>query len=330
MIVYIMNDTSLWVYLGQQAQGQLSVIFHTQNVNEVLNQSALSKSEKDKIRLIQEVKLFAESEFGLDKTENYSTFYHQHGKPILWMLTACDPFKFDEKLWHFPMLGKVSYKGFFKHELAVQEALPLRMQNLDVDIGKVSAWSTLGILSDPILSSMLDYDEGELCELIIHELTHATLYFANDVDFNENFASFVGRMGAIQFIKHKYGNQSSQMKIYRQDLKDEDILKSFILSKKEALTQFYDTLNPNLNYLEKIKLKQKKLDDIVKELYLLDIYNWKTKIKIAFKIKSSANAYFMSYHRYDSQYNQLMMAYKNQHYSLKAFVAYARQNKIAK
>jgi predicted aminopeptidase len=327
LLLYIMYDASLWVYLTQQAQGQIGVIYHTQEVSEVLQEQSLTVQEKKKIKLIQQVKVYAENEFGLNKTSNYQTFYNQHGKPILWMLTACEPLSFEEKIWHFPFLGDVSYKGFFKHDLAFNEALPLKMQHLDVDIGKVSAWSTLGILADPILSSMLENDEGELSELIIHELTHATLYFANDVDFNENFASFVGRIGAMKFIEHTYGKGSPQWINYLEDIQDEDVLKSFILSKKEELAQFYSSLDKNMAYPTKIALKQKKLDKIVLDLYALDIYNWKTKIKIAYKIKTSANAYFMSYHRYDAQYDKLLAAFQQHGNNLKAFIAHAKQNK---
>jgi len=322
----VMLDAGLWVYLLRQAKGQFKVIHNTQKVEKVLTDHRLTKDQLRKIKLIEEVKLFAEKEFGLKKTNNYSTFFDQHEKPILWMLTACEPFSFKEKVWHFPMLGEVSYKGFFNHELALKEVYQLKMKNYDVDLGKVSAWSTLGFLPDPILSSMLENDEGELAELIIHELTHATLYFASNVDFNENFASFVGQQGALLFIEHKYGKQSAQMQQYINDIKMENTLKFFLLAQKKKLDGFYTTLDIHLLPQEKLRLKQLKMTAIIDELYLLDIYNWKTKLKIAHKIRISGNAYFMSFNRYDAQYDQLMALFLKHNNNLKHFIAYAKQH----
>ncbi len=325
-IMWVMFNASLAVYLLRQANGQFKIIYHTQQVEDVLITSNISLQQQNKIKLIQEVKAYAEVQFGLKKTDNYTTFYDQHNKPILWMLTACEPFSFNEKVWHFPLLGEVSYKGFFDYKLARIEGIALKMQKYDVDIGKVAAWSTLGFLPDPILSSMLENEEGEIVELIIHELTHATLYFANNVDFNENFASFVGRQGALQFIKYKYGSESLEMKNYLLNVKQENTLKFFLLQQKERLDAYYKTFAKDLSDRDKYLKKQQKMSEIIDALYLLEIYNWKTKIKIANKIKLSGNAYFMSYNRYDGQYDKLLEIYKHQNSNLKAFIKYAAQN----
>jgi predicted aminopeptidase len=325
-MLWILSDASLWVYLLRQAKGQLHIIYHTQKVESVLERRNLDTPQQHKIKLIQEVKAYAEAQFGLKKTANYTTFYDQQNKPILWMLTACEPFSFKEKVWYFPILGEVSYKGFFDYNLAQIEAMELKMQKYDVDIGKVSAWSTLGFLSDPILSSMLENDEGELAELIIHELTHATLYFPNSVDFNENFASFVGQQGAIQFIEDKFGKESIQMKNYLKSIKQENTLKLFLLKQKVLLEAYYQTFRKALSNQEKASLKQNKMNEIINQLYFLEGYNWKTKIKIAHKIKVSGNAYFMSFNRYDAQYDKLLTMYHQQNSNLKEFIIYAKQN----
>ncbi len=325
LLLLIQSDACLWVYLLRQAKGQFNIIYHTQQVESMLATGKITSQQQDKIKLIQEVKAFAETQFGLKKTANYTTFYDQHSKPILWMLTACEPFSFNEKVWHFPMLGEVSYKGFFDYNLAQKEAIVLKMQKYDVDIGKVSAWSTLGFLPDPILSSMLENNEGELAELIIHELTHATLYFPNSVDFNENFASFVGRKGALKFMEVKYGKESIQMKNYLMSINEENTLKLFLLKQKELLEVFYQSFSNELSNPEKESMKEGKLNEIIHQLYFLDVYNWKTKIKIAHKIKVSGNAYFMSFNRYDAQYDKLLAIYHQQNSNLKEFIIYARQ-----
>lgn len=328
LVVYIALDASMWVYLLRQAKGQLAIISNTHQVETLLSKNILTEKEKEKIKLIQEIKEFAESSLGLKKTSNYTTYYNQHGKPILWMLTACEPYAFNEKVWQFPMLGEVSYKGFFNYQLAVTEANQLKMQGYDVDMGKVSAWSTLGILSDPILSSMLDDGEGALAELIIHELTHATLYFANQVDYNENFASFIGRQGALHFMALKFGPHSHQMKTYQQEIIEETKLKTFLLQQKEQLANYYGGFTPELSSSEKKQMKSQKIDEIIKAFYQLNIYSWKTRIKIAQKIKISGNAYFMSFNRYDAQYEQLSLGLKQHHNNLKEFIIFSKQQSL--
>jgi len=314
------------IYLLQQAKGQVSIIYRTQNVSKLIDQHQLTPQQIEKIKLIAEIKTYAEKYIGLKETNNYTTFYDQQGKPILWMLTACEPYSFKENTWQFPLLGQVSYKGFFDQDLAIYEANLLKLQNKDVDLGKVSAWSTLGILKDPILSSMLDDDVGELAELIIHELTHATLYFESNVDFNENFASFIGQQGALNFLAFKFGKTSVEMKQFVCDMREQEILKKFLLQKKDSLNYLYQSFDKSMEVNAMEKLKQLKLDEIIRQLYLLPVFNWKTKIKIAQRIKISKNAYFMSYNRYDAQYNNLLKLYKAQGGNLKSFVKYAVKN----
>jgi predicted aminopeptidase len=327
LVTYIGCNSSMWVYLLQQGKGQLTIIFNTQPIEKALHSNDINEEQKQKILLIQEIKTYAEENFSFTRTNNYSSFYDQKGKPILWMLTACEPYSFDEKQWRFPMIGEVSYKGYFSYKLAQDEALQLKMQHYDVDVGKVSAWSTLGILSDPILSSMLNNNVGELAELIIHELTHATVYLASNVDFNENLASFVGQKGAIEFIKYKYGENSKEMATYAQEKKDEEALKSFILKKKTELETFYRQLKQGISEKDKLAHKKSKIDDIINELYLLDIYDWKIKVRIANKIRVSGNAFFMSYKRYNAQYQEIDASFKKCNGNLKLFIDYVKENK---
>ena len=81
----------------------------------------------------------------------------------------------------------------------------LESEGYEVRIRPVGAWSTLGFFNDPILSNMLERSPGALAELIIHEMTHATLYVKDGVDFNENLATFVGEQGALEFLEAQYG-----------------------------------------------------------------------------------------------------------------------------
>src|SRR5690606_16862314 len=131
--------------------------------------------------------------------------------------------------WKFPLLGSFPYKGFFEYDMALKEKAKLDGDSLDTNIGVVGGWSTLGWFKDPILSNMLLRSEGDLSDLIIHELTHGTLFVKDSVDFNENLATFIGKKGARRFLKQVFGVNSKEYIQYEEGSKDSERFTSHIL-----------------------------------------------------------------------------------------------------
>ena len=74
-----------------------------------------------------------------------------------------------------------------------------RLQGMDVSIGGVEAYSTLGWFNDPIMSSMMGWGDERLATLIFHELAHQRFYVKDDTEFNESFATFVEQEGTRQW-----------------------------------------------------------------------------------------------------------------------------------
>ncbi|MGB3468900.1 MAG: aminopeptidase, partial [Cyclobacteriaceae bacterium] len=207
-------------YGMMQARGQYSVLANARPVEDYLNDKTFPDSLKRKIRLIQEVRKFAIDSLGLKNSDNYTTLFDQSGKNILWNLSASEKYEMKPQEWGFPLLGKFSYKGFFDLDRAKEERTVLMKKGLDTRIRSVGGWSTLGWFKDPILSNMLYRKEGQLAELIIHELTHATLYIKDSVAFNENLATFIGEKGAIKFLKFKFGEDSPEIDEYLRSFDD--------------------------------------------------------------------------------------------------------------
>src|SRR5690606_37209971 len=108
------------------------------------------------------------------------------------------------------IVGKVSYKGFFKEEDAEREAIRLEEMGYETKIRIVNAWSTLGWFKDPIMTSMLEDEPGDIANVIIHELSHGTIYVKNDAEYSENLANFIGDMGSYWFLESKYGKGSDE------------------------------------------------------------------------------------------------------------------------
>ncbi|GIV39573.1 MAG: hypothetical protein KatS3mg033_1373 [Thermonema sp.] len=226
-------------YGWRQLKGQLRILWHTVPLEEVWKSDTLPPVVRYRLHLIGEIKRFAETQLGLMPTDNYRTFYDTQGKAVLWVVTAAPPYALDYYYWHFPVLGRVSYKGHFERRYAEQDSARLAAEGYEVSIGEVAAWSTLGILSDPVLSSMTAREEGELAELIIHELTHASVYLADSVEFNENLASFVGQEGAKRFLAQHYGKHSFVYQDYVRRLHDRALYTACLLQQAQTLDSLY-------------------------------------------------------------------------------------------
>ena len=84
----------------------------------------------------------------------------------------------------------------------------------DTAVGGVSAYSTLGNFDDPILSSMMRWDDVQLVAVLFHELAHQVLYIKGDSGFNESFATAVEEFGVERWLDTR--GQSDDMSAYRE------------------------------------------------------------------------------------------------------------------
>jgi predicted aminopeptidase len=298
LIILLVIYHELVFYGLSQAKGQVSIIWNARPVEDFLIDKNFPDSLKAKIRLVQEIRQFAFDSLGINHSDNYTTMYDQKGEALLWVVTASDPFLLKEKEWSFPFLGAFSYKGFFKRELADEEEAELKKLGFDTSVDEVEGWSTLGWFKDPILSDMLDKTPGSLANLIIHELTHGTLYVKNNVQYNENLASFVGDKGALMFLEYKYGRDSDE---YNDYVKRKDIWKNYsklVLRKAEELDTLYRTFSSLNSVQEKAQKKKQKLQKIIAEFK--DHLSYFRKRDPAFfsHLDSINNTYFIDFRRY--------------------------------
>jgi predicted aminopeptidase len=199
------------LYLSRLGWHQSSITFHSVSVEELLGDEQTSPLIKEKIQFIQEVKRYGEERFGLKRTKNYSKFFEVEG-PILHVITACEKDRLHSYAWEFPIIGKVTYKSFFTQEEALKEKSLLDRKGYDTFLQQAAAYSTLGWLKDPIFSPMLEWKEGALTNLILHEMVHATVYFKDQTDFNEQIATFIGNQGAIDFLTERFGAGSKEVR----------------------------------------------------------------------------------------------------------------------
>ena len=114
---------------------------------------------------------------------------------------AAPEFSLAPRTWCFPVFGCVPYRGYFSQESAAEQAAALKQQGFDVYISGITAYSTLGWSSDPLLSTMFRQGETALAELVFHELAHQRVYVAGDSAFNEAFAVAVETTGVQKWLR---------------------------------------------------------------------------------------------------------------------------------
>lgn len=305
LIVVVLVVALAFVYrdlLGygvRQAIGQLHIIWSARPISEVLADKQFPDSLKQKLLLVDAIKKFAIDSLGLKNTRNYSTVFDQQGKEIMWVVTACEPFQLVEKLWDFPVLGSVPYKGFFKKELAVKEKVQLEEAGWDVSIRNPGGWSTLGWFTDPILSKMLERSEGDLASLIIHEMVHATVFVKDSADFNENLASFIGDRGAELFLAYHFGKDSKE---YHRYLIEDEEFKAYadhVLRGCDYLDSVYLAIR-EFSVEEKSKRKSMAIQHIIQTSDSL-LFTMLPKPSETYRDQLPNNAYFMSFKRYRSR-----------------------------
>lgn len=273
-----------------QAKGQLKVINNTESLQQVLANEAFPDSLKAKIKLLGEIKRFAIDSLGLSKSESYTSLYDQKGEPIIWMITASPPYELKAKTWDFPILGTFRYKGYFEKELVEKEIATLENDGYETRISEVSAWSTLGILNDPILSSMLYKTEPELASLIIHEMTHGTLFVKDDLSFNENLASFVGDKGALAFLQAKYGADAEILKEVEAQKGREKVFVTKMVAGAKSLDSLYQTFQPSFTSKQKEEKKCQLIESIVESIY--------GRVLSELELARFNNAYFVGFLTY--------------------------------
>lgn len=300
-------------YLMKSGYGQMKLLGSRVPVNEALEDPSLDEAKKKKLRLAQEARVFAEQELHLASSKNY-TSYVELGRPyVTYVVSAAPKWELKHYQWSYPFMGKMPYKGYFNESDAVEEEKSLQKEDLDTYMRGVSAYSTLGWFNDPILSSMLRYDDYDLVNTIIHETVHATLYIKHAADFNERLATFLGNKGAELFYLKKEGAGSPTLKQIQLENADNKVFSTFISSELKLLEQWYKDLPARERNEEK---RSERIREIQKKFAAEIAPNLKTNNYKKFSEAKLNNARLLVYKTYmqdlsdfESLYNLVGQSY---------------------
>jgi predicted aminopeptidase len=294
------------LYLSKLGWHQSSIAYHSVPVEEVLEKEGMDLEAKEKIRFIQEVKRYGEEKLGLTRTKSYSKYFEVKD-PVLHIITASEKDCLQLYHWSFPITGKVTYKSFFTKEGVLKQKRFLEEKGYDTYVQKAGAYSTLGWLKDPIFSSMLQWDEATLANLILHEMTHATLYFKGQTDFNERIATFVGNRGAIDFLIEKYGKGSQRVVKAIHNQEDDLLFSRWIDQACQQLSNFYAR---EISRGEKLRGRE-ELFQRLKEDFREKVVSFKTEGYKNFEKLDINNAVLLAYRRYIHRLENFQALYED-------------------
>ena len=188
-------------YVLEATRGQLDLNARRVPIERLLAAPETAPALRTRLELATRLRDFASRELGLPDNQSYRS-YADVGRPfVVWNVFAAPEFGVDPRLWCFPVAGCVAYRGYFNERRAKDYALGLEAEGFDVAVTGVPAYSTLGHFADPVLNTMLRWDETELAALVFHELAHQLLYVPGDTAFNEAFASVVEAEGVRRWLE---------------------------------------------------------------------------------------------------------------------------------
>ncbi len=209
-LLFLLAGCTMPRYLFKQSIGQLKIQTSGEANEKVLADPRISQEHKDKIKIIVDAKNFFLKYFDHKDSGIYSKTIFLDEPAVSWLVIASKHDEIKAYEHSFPFMGSFPYLGFFSKKDAENFEQGLRKEKLVTYIRPVYAYSTLGYFEDRILSSFFEYDEVELVELVFHELFHTLFFVKDNVEFNENLASFMSDR-----LLEEYFKENPKLSLYR-------------------------------------------------------------------------------------------------------------------
>ncbi len=290
-------------YLWQAGMGQWSIYNHERPIEEAISDPRTPEKIREQLQWIGEIKKFVETELGVKATSNYTTYSDIKRPYVVWSLTSAQKYELKLNSWSFPIVGSFPYLGFFNKEMAEEWQKKEIEKGMDTSLRGVTAYSTIGYLRDPILSSMLTKKKADLVNLIFHETTHSQVYIKGEGAFNEQIASYIGDYGERYWIEKTFGLESAEYKNWTEERKDRRLFGKKMVEFAERLkTLFTQIVNDSEEIKNKKKSKmyqefQNELLDEKKSPFLTS--GWKKYISSRFVPEFNNNALLLAHLTYE-------------------------------
>jgi predicted aminopeptidase len=227
-------------FYWQAVRGQSDILARQQSIAQLTNSPTVPDSLKRQLQQVQQLTDFADRRLRLPSGGAYRKYADLERPYVVWNVFAADEFSVEARTWWYPLVGRLKYQGYFQESRAREYSGALKARGLDVSIGPVKAYSTLGWFRDPVLNTWINDPDTELAELIFHELTHRKLFIPGDTDFNEAFATATSRICVKMWLEAT--GQVLELKLYTQRQQDDERFRRAVRSSREDLAALYATL----------------------------------------------------------------------------------------
>ncbi|MGB0712515.1 MAG: aminopeptidase [Gammaproteobacteria bacterium] len=187
-------------YYGQAVSGHLEIMGASRPLEQVIEDPSTEERVRERLRLAAEARRFASRELSLPDNRSYTRYADLGRGAVVWALYAAPEFDTAPHRWCYPLVGCLAYRGYFDQAEAMREAKKLASLGMDTHVAPVPAYSTLGWFADPLLNTMMAWDDEVVAALIFHELAHQVVYVPGDTEFNEAFAVAVEREGMRRWL----------------------------------------------------------------------------------------------------------------------------------
>lgn len=224
-------------YYMQAANGQWQVLRKREPITELIEDETTPVELAERLQLVQTARQFSIDELALPDNDSYRTYSDIEREYVVWNVFAAPEFSLEPRTWCFPVAGCVSYRGYFSRDAAYRKSARLAKRGYDVAVGGVSAYSTLGKFDDPVLSSMMQWDDIRLVAVLFHELAHQVLYIKGDSAFNESFATAVEEFGVGRWLQSQ--GKAADIDVYRKRRELRQALMGLVAAARDDLSDYF-------------------------------------------------------------------------------------------
>jgi predicted aminopeptidase len=152
------------------------------------------------------------------------------------VVTAAHRDRLEAVTWWFPIVGRVSYRGYFEAERALRFADSLEEKGLDTYVRPGRLYSTLGWFDDPVPRELLRGPPFEVADTILHERVHETIFVADDSAYNEGIAVFVSHEAVLRLYSEDPSTGAEAARAFR----DQERFARLLAELADELETLYD------------------------------------------------------------------------------------------
>lgn len=260
-------------YLRQSIAGHLDIVWRAKAVDEWIAAEDTPPPLRARLALARRMRDFAVFELMLHDSASYRRYAALDRPAAVWNVVAAPELSLQLKSWCFPVVGCVSYRGYFDRAEADALAATLQAQGWEAKVYGVPAYSTLGktewLGGDPLLSTFIHWPEGELARLIFHEMAHQVAFAESDTLFNESFATAVERLGGQRWLAQSTDAARAEYAAFDARRRD---FKQLTLAVRDDLAAIY--ANPTFDDAAKRSAKAQRLRQLQADYAALKQQRW--------------------------------------------------------